>query len=57
MIQWVKYIPNFRSFLSIGSKLMLAQNLWEEENDILVGGIVSCEISVIGLIQMDFNRK
>ena len=35
MIQKVKYIPNFKDFLSIGLKPMWAPYFWEEGSDSL----------------------
>ena len=49
MIQWVKKLPNFSGFLSIGSKLICAPHIWEEERDSFRGEkIILGEISVVG---------
>ena len=51
-------MPNFRDFLSIDSKLMWASHLWEEESDTFgKKKIISSEISIVRLTQIDFNNR
>ena len=49
---------NFKKNLSIGSQLMWVLHFWEEESDSFRGEkIISSEISIVGLTQMDFNCR
>ena len=57
MIKGVKNMPKFRDFLFIGSDPMWVPHLWEERSDFLREKIILGEISVVALIQMDFNDK
>ena len=58
MIKWIKYIPSFLEFLSIGSKPSRPHTFENKEVTYLEEKkIVSGEISAIELTQMNFNRK